>query len=147
MNVSAHPLVVRARRLAAELLVPEAERVDREGVPASHIAAVRRAGLLGVAASGSPMSAAGPTPSPITRRRSIGPRSGWPCVRRPSRRCARPRRPWCGRGGRAMALTNRAQRLAREALFLLVRGQTPESRSTHLRSLSRDAGAGRSGLG
>jgi alkylation response protein AidB-like acyl-CoA dehydrogenase len=50
MDVSAHPLVARARRLAADLLVPEAERVDREGVPASHIAAVKRSGLLGVVA-------------------------------------------------------------------------------------------------
>ncbi|MEU6508227.1 acyl-CoA dehydrogenase family protein [Streptomyces sp. NPDC046942] len=50
MTTSAHPLVTRARRLAAELLVPEAERVDQEGVPASHIAAVKRSGLLGVVA-------------------------------------------------------------------------------------------------
>ncbi|MBX7554723.1 acyl-CoA dehydrogenase family protein [Streptomyces sp. NPDC004232] len=50
MTTTAHPLVTRARRLAAELLVPEAERVDQEGVPASHIAAVKRSGLLGVGA-------------------------------------------------------------------------------------------------
>ncbi|MGW4564255.1 acyl-CoA dehydrogenase family protein [Streptomyces sp. NPDC004561] len=50
MTVSAHPLVVRARRLATELLRPEAERVDQEGVPASHLAAVKRSGLLGVVA-------------------------------------------------------------------------------------------------
>lgn len=39
-------------------------------------------------------------------------------------------------GGRAMALTSRAQRLAREGLFLLVQGQTTESRAAHLRALS-----------
>ncbi|MEU1404650.1 acyl-CoA dehydrogenase family protein [Streptomyces sp. NPDC005728] len=50
MTATAHPLVVRARRLAADLLVPEAERVDQEGVPASHIEAVKRSGLLGVVA-------------------------------------------------------------------------------------------------
>ncbi|MEU5540085.1 acyl-CoA dehydrogenase family protein [Streptomyces sp. NPDC020362] len=50
MTISEHPLVTRARLLADELLVPEAERVDQEGVPASHIEAVKRSGLLGVAA-------------------------------------------------------------------------------------------------
>ncbi|MFG2886270.1 acyl-CoA dehydrogenase family protein [Streptomyces sp. NPDC048297] len=50
MTDTAHPLVVRARRLAADLLVPEAERVDQEGVPASHIEALKKSGLLGVAA-------------------------------------------------------------------------------------------------
>jgi hypothetical protein len=35
-----------------------------------------------------------------------------------------------------MALTSRAQRHAREALFLLVQGQTAESRGAHLRALS-----------
>ncbi|MEU2061114.1 acyl-CoA dehydrogenase family protein [Streptomyces sp. NPDC013455] len=50
MATTAHPLVVRARRLAAEVLVPEAERVDQEGVPVSHIEAVKRSGLLGVVA-------------------------------------------------------------------------------------------------
>ncbi|WP_435270474.1 acyl-CoA dehydrogenase family protein [Streptomyces sp. 1222.5] len=50
MNADAHPLVVRARRLAADLLVPAAERVDQEGVPASHVEAVKRSGLLGVVA-------------------------------------------------------------------------------------------------
>ncbi|MFF5184623.1 acyl-CoA dehydrogenase family protein [Streptomyces sp. NPDC000345] len=39
-------------------------------------------------------------------------------------------------GGRSMLLTNRAQRLAREALFLLVQGQTAESRSAHLEALA-----------
>ncbi|GHH04784.1 acyl-CoA dehydrogenase family protein [Streptomyces rubradiris] len=50
MNLTAHPLAVRARRLAADLLAPEAERVDQEGVPLSHIEAVKRSGLLGVTA-------------------------------------------------------------------------------------------------
>ncbi|MGW5282425.1 acyl-CoA dehydrogenase family protein [Streptomyces collinus] len=50
MTDTAHPLVRTARRLAADLLLPEAERVDREGVPVSHIEAVKRSGLLGVAA-------------------------------------------------------------------------------------------------
>ncbi|MGV9241691.1 hypothetical protein ACWDN9_37045, partial [Streptomyces nigra] len=45
-----HPLVERARRLAADLLAPQAERVDQEGVPAGHIEAIRRSGLLGVSA-------------------------------------------------------------------------------------------------
>ncbi|MCS0603764.1 acyl-CoA/acyl-ACP dehydrogenase [Streptomyces sp. LP11] len=50
MDVSAHPLVARARRLATELLLPEAQRVDRDGVPVSHVTAVKRSGLLGVVA-------------------------------------------------------------------------------------------------
>ncbi|MEU4656878.1 acyl-CoA dehydrogenase family protein [Streptomyces sp. NPDC023723] len=45
-----HPLVTRARRLADDLLVPSAARVDQQGVPAGHLEAVRRAGLLGVSA-------------------------------------------------------------------------------------------------
>lgn len=39
-------------------------------------------------------------------------------------------------GGRTMLLTHRAQRLAREALFLLVQGQTQESRRAHLNALA-----------
>jgi hypothetical protein len=50
MDIAAHPLVARARRLADELLAPAAERVDQEGVPAGHIAAVKASGLLGVGA-------------------------------------------------------------------------------------------------
>ncbi|MFF4575121.1 acyl-CoA dehydrogenase family protein [Streptomyces sp. NPDC001410] len=50
MTDIAHPLVFRARRLAVGLLLPEAERVDQEGVPASHIEAVKESGLLGVVA-------------------------------------------------------------------------------------------------
>ncbi|MGW4081599.1 acyl-CoA dehydrogenase family protein [Streptomyces sp. NPDC004822] len=50
MTTLDHPLVDRARRLAADLLAPQAARVDQEGVPASHIEAIRRSGLLGVSA-------------------------------------------------------------------------------------------------
>ncbi|MDE0321339.1 MAG: hypothetical protein OXI97_15800, partial [Acidimicrobiaceae bacterium] len=38
-------------------------------------------------------------------------------------------------GGRAITLAHHAQRLAREALFLLVQGQTADIRSGHLRRL------------
>ncbi|MEU5376282.1 acyl-CoA dehydrogenase family protein [Streptomyces sp. NPDC005968] len=48
MSTPAHPLVARARRLAQDLLAPEAERVDQEWVPASHLEAIRRSGLLGL---------------------------------------------------------------------------------------------------
>ncbi|MDQ1042932.1 alkylation response protein AidB-like acyl-CoA dehydrogenase [Streptomyces sp. V4I2] len=40
-------------------------------------------------------------------------------------------------GGKSLTLANKAQRLAREALFLLVQGQTPESRAAHLKTLAR----------
>ncbi|MGW1595840.1 acyl-CoA dehydrogenase family protein [Streptomyces sp. NPDC002343] len=50
MDLTRHPLVVSARRLAADLLAPEAERVDQEGVPPGHVEAVKRSGLLGVSA-------------------------------------------------------------------------------------------------
>lgn len=50
MTTTPHPLVTAARRLAHDLLVPQAERADRAEVPASHVEAVRRAGLLGVGA-------------------------------------------------------------------------------------------------
>ncbi|MFD5340809.1 acyl-CoA dehydrogenase family protein [Streptomyces hawaiiensis] len=50
MTTTSHPLVTRAQRLASDLLLPQAERVDQEGVPASHVEAVKRAGLLGVVA-------------------------------------------------------------------------------------------------
>jgi alkylation response protein AidB-like acyl-CoA dehydrogenase len=50
MTTTPHPLVVRARRLADDLLAPNAERVDQEGVPASHIEAIGRSGLLAVSA-------------------------------------------------------------------------------------------------
>lgn len=64
MTTSPHPLVVRARRLAAEVLAPQAERVDQEQVPASSIEAIKKSGLLGVNApvayggSGAPNSVA-----------------------------------------------------------------------------------------
>jgi hypothetical protein len=45
-------------------------------------------------------------------------------------------------GGRAMSLTNRAQRLAREGMFLLVQGQTAETRQAHLRALAGTPGTG-----
>jgi alkylation response protein AidB-like acyl-CoA dehydrogenase len=48
--MTSHVLVTRARRLADDLLAPHAERVDQEGVPASHIEAIKRSGLLGVSA-------------------------------------------------------------------------------------------------
>lgn len=40
--------VQAARRLAGQLLAPAAERVDREGVPRSHLEALAAAGLLGL---------------------------------------------------------------------------------------------------
>lgn len=43
-------------------------------------------------------------------------------------------------GGRAITLAHHAQRLAREALFLLVQGQTADIRSGHLRRLGAAAG-------
>ncbi|MET8829230.1 acyl-CoA dehydrogenase family protein [Streptomyces sp. NPDC004610] len=45
-----HPLVDRARRLAHDLLAPQAQRVDRTEVPPSHLAAIRESGVLGVSA-------------------------------------------------------------------------------------------------
>ncbi|MDT0436599.1 MULTISPECIES: acyl-CoA dehydrogenase family protein [Streptomyces] len=50
MSIEDHPLVGAARSLAASLLAPGAARVDAEGVPAGHLAAIRDAGLLGVSA-------------------------------------------------------------------------------------------------
>lgn len=50
MTTAAHPLLATAHALAAGLLVPQAARVDQEGVPASHLDAIRRSGLLGVSA-------------------------------------------------------------------------------------------------
>lgn len=42
-------------------------------------------------------------------------------------------------GGRSLALGSRAQRLAREAMFLLVQGQTPLTRRAHLDALAHPA--------
>ncbi|MFJ4787406.1 acyl-CoA dehydrogenase family protein [Streptomyces sp. NPDC088794] len=50
MTVETHPLIAVARSLADGLLTPHAAEVDQETVPASHIEAVRRSGLLGVSA-------------------------------------------------------------------------------------------------
>ncbi|MFI6466150.1 acyl-CoA dehydrogenase family protein [Streptomyces sp. NPDC050538] len=48
--MTSHLLVSRARHLADDLLAPHAEQVDQEGVPASHIEAIKQSGLLGVSA-------------------------------------------------------------------------------------------------
>ncbi|MGI5516922.1 acyl-CoA dehydrogenase family protein [Streptomyces sp. CA-106131] len=48
MTTTAHPLIARARQLAAELLAPNAEGVDQEGVPPSHVEEIKRSGLLGL---------------------------------------------------------------------------------------------------
>ncbi|MFF2173373.1 acyl-CoA dehydrogenase family protein [[Kitasatospora] papulosa] len=45
-----HPLLVRARRLSTDLLAPAAQRVDRDGLPAAHLDALRTSGLLGASA-------------------------------------------------------------------------------------------------
>ncbi|MGW1208568.1 acyl-CoA dehydrogenase family protein [Streptomyces sp. NPDC002499] len=50
MTVETHPLIAVARSLADDLLTPHAAEVDQGTVPASHIEAVRRSGLLGVSA-------------------------------------------------------------------------------------------------
>ncbi len=61
-----HPCVAAAVRLAAQVLVPAAERVDVEGVPPSHVAALAQAGLLGVYG---PADAGGSeVPAPAARR-------------------------------------------------------------------------------
>ncbi|GAA3291036.1 acyl-CoA dehydrogenase family protein [Streptomyces cinereospinus] len=62
MTTSSHPLVARARQLADRLLAPNAETVDRTEVPAGHIAAVRRSGLLGLGAPEAYGGAAAPAP-------------------------------------------------------------------------------------
>lgn len=48
MSSAPHPLVTSARRLAADVLAPIAERVDQSEVPADSITAIKRSGLLGV---------------------------------------------------------------------------------------------------
>jgi len=50
MTSAPHPLLATARTLADGLLAPQAARVDQEGVPVSHVEAIRRSGLLGVSA-------------------------------------------------------------------------------------------------
>ncbi|MEU1482002.1 acyl-CoA dehydrogenase family protein [Streptomyces sp. NPDC005760] len=50
MTTAPHPLLTTARALADGLLAPHAARVDQEGVPAGHLDAIRRSGLLGMSA-------------------------------------------------------------------------------------------------
>ncbi|NGO06547.1 acyl-CoA/acyl-ACP dehydrogenase [Streptomyces sp. HC44] len=50
MSTALHPLVARARHLAEEVLAPRAEHVDQQGVPTSHIEAIKESGLLGATA-------------------------------------------------------------------------------------------------
>ena len=50
MTSAPHPLLATAHALADGLLAPQAARVDQEGVPVSHIEAIRRSGLLGMSA-------------------------------------------------------------------------------------------------
>jgi alkylation response protein AidB-like acyl-CoA dehydrogenase len=63
-----HPLVTAARRLADGLLAPDAERVDAEGVPASHLAALVDAGMAGMTA---PVAAGGAGAPPAVFREVI----------------------------------------------------------------------------
>ncbi|MER6065738.1 acyl-CoA dehydrogenase family protein [Streptomyces sp. NPDC001792] len=72
-----HPLLDRAHRLATDLLIPEAERVDQEGVPASHIEAVKRSGLLG---AGAPVAYGGSGAPPNVVRRIAEILSGACCA-------------------------------------------------------------------
>ncbi|MBW3610589.1 MAG: acyl-CoA/acyl-ACP dehydrogenase [Actinobacteria bacterium] len=61
-----HPCVRAALRLAAGVLAPQAEQVDVEGVPASHVEALAGAGLLGLYG---PADAGGSdVPAPVARR-------------------------------------------------------------------------------
>jgi alkylation response protein AidB-like acyl-CoA dehydrogenase len=66
MTTTAHPLVTSARRLARELLVPQAECVDQGEVPAGHVEAIKRAGLLGVGAP--PEYGGAGAPAAVARR-------------------------------------------------------------------------------
>ncbi|MEU0675864.1 acyl-CoA dehydrogenase family protein [Streptomyces sp. NPDC006172] len=61
MTDAPHPLVTAARRLADDLLAPHAERVDQEGVSLSHLAEIRRSGLLGINAPTQYGGSAAPT--------------------------------------------------------------------------------------
>ncbi|MFI1725374.1 acyl-CoA dehydrogenase family protein [Streptomyces sp. NPDC020489] len=62
MTIAAHPLVARAQELADRLLAPQAALVDRSEVPASHLQAIRRSGLLGVSAPRAYGGAGAPDP-------------------------------------------------------------------------------------
>ncbi len=65
-EIDRHPCVRATVRLAAELLAPQAERVDVEGVPVGHVAALAGAGLLGLYG---PCEAGGSdVPAPVARR-------------------------------------------------------------------------------
>lgn len=48
LEIDAHPSVQAALGLAAEVLAPQAEQVDVEGIPAGHVSALAGAGLLGI---------------------------------------------------------------------------------------------------
>lgn len=64
-EVAAHPVVVAVRDLAANLLAPAAERVDTEGLPASHLVALAGAGVFGL---GGPREYGGePAPAAVMR--------------------------------------------------------------------------------
>jgi alkylation response protein AidB-like acyl-CoA dehydrogenase len=64
--LDAHPLVVAARTVADEVLTPNAAQVDAGTVPRSHLEALGRAGLLGLAA---PRRLGGvEAPRPVVRR-------------------------------------------------------------------------------
>lgn len=64
MTTTTSPVLL-AERLADELLRPSAERVDVEGVPRSHLDALARAGLLGLA--GPPAYGGGGAPPRVVR--------------------------------------------------------------------------------
>ena len=60
-----------------------------------------------------------------------------PAARRPSSPTARPAHSVVAGGGPSLLVTEQAQRLAREALFLLVFGQTGDIRGAELAELGR----------
>ncbi len=65
-EIESHPCMQAVVRLASDVLAPEAERVDVEGVPAGHVSALAAAGLLGVYG---PVEAGGTdVPAPVARR-------------------------------------------------------------------------------
>jgi alkylation response protein AidB-like acyl-CoA dehydrogenase len=61
-SLADHPLVAAARRLADDVLAPDAERVDAQGVPREHLRQIAAAGLLGLAAP-APAGGAGAPPA------------------------------------------------------------------------------------
>jgi len=64
-ELAEHPAVLRAERLAAELLIPAAQRMDIEGVSPEHIADARAAGLIGLA--GTVAAGGGGAPPAVVR--------------------------------------------------------------------------------